>query len=119
MSTLQANEYVPFEQIKQVSEEGNEYWYARELALVLEYVQWRNFAKVLDRAKIPPISPLDLLGGRFPKVFQEVFWDHPKLLPREVLPLPVQPRLPGSGEFWSKSSVWFPRCEMRSPLRKV
>jgi DNA-damage-inducible protein D len=52
MSTLQAKEYVPFEQIKQVSEDGNEFWYARELALVLEYVQWRNFAKVLDRAKV-------------------------------------------------------------------
>ncbi len=52
MSTLQANEYVPFEQIKQFSKDGSEFWYARELSLVLEYVQWRNFAKVLNRAKI-------------------------------------------------------------------
>ncbi len=52
MSTLQAREYVPFEQIKHFSEDGSEFWYARELSLVLDYVQWRNFAKVLDRAKI-------------------------------------------------------------------
>jgi len=50
MSNLKAIEYKSFEEIKHVSEDGNEFWYARELALVLEYIQWRNFAKVLDRA---------------------------------------------------------------------
>lgn len=39
MSTLQAKEYKTFEEIKQLAEEGNEFWYARELAMVLEYVQ--------------------------------------------------------------------------------
>ena len=29
---------------------GNEYWFARELAPVLEYVEWRNFSKVINRA---------------------------------------------------------------------
>src|SRR5512133_702027 len=52
MSNLKAKEYVSFEAIKHVSDDGAEFWYARELALVLEYVQWRNFAKVLDRAKL-------------------------------------------------------------------
>jgi DNA-damage-inducible protein D len=52
MSDLKAKEYVPFEQIKHVSEEGQEFWYARELSEILEYVQWRNFVKVLDRAKL-------------------------------------------------------------------
>jgi DNA-damage-inducible protein D len=50
MSNLKAKEYVSFEAIKHVSDDGAEFWYARELAPVLEYVQWRNFAKVLDRA---------------------------------------------------------------------
>ena len=50
MSDLKAKEYKSFEAIKHVSDAGNEFWYARELAPVLEYVQWRNFAKVLDRA---------------------------------------------------------------------
>lgn len=52
MSNLIAKEYKSFEAIKHLSEDGHEYWYARELAMVLEYVQWRNFAKVLDRAKL-------------------------------------------------------------------
>ena len=52
MSNLKAKEYKSFEAIKHLAEDGNEFWYARELAMVLEYVQWRNFAKVLDRAKI-------------------------------------------------------------------
>lgn len=52
MSNLLAKEYKLFESIKHLSEDGYEFWYARELALVLEYVQWRNFAKVLDRAKL-------------------------------------------------------------------
>jgi DNA-damage-inducible protein D len=50
MSNLKAIEYKSFEEIKHLSEDGNEFWYARELAAVLEYVQWRNFQKVLDRA---------------------------------------------------------------------
>lgn len=50
MSNLKAKEYKTFEAIKHVEDGGNEFWYARELAPVLEYVQWRNFAKVLDRA---------------------------------------------------------------------
>jgi len=52
MSHLIAKEYKSFEAIKHLSEDGREFWYARELAMVLEYVQWRNFTKVLDRAKL-------------------------------------------------------------------
>lgn len=52
MSDLKAIEYKPFEEIKHVSDEGMEFWFARELSVVLDYVQWRNFQKVLDRAII-------------------------------------------------------------------
>ena len=52
MSNLQAEEYKSFEAIKKIRENGTEYWSARELSEVLEYKQWRNFAKVIDRAKI-------------------------------------------------------------------
>lgn len=52
MSTLNAKEYNSFEAIKHTSEDGSEFWYARELAPALEYVQWRNFEKVLDRAML-------------------------------------------------------------------
>ena len=40
-----------FEDIKHIDEEGNEYWYARELSKVIEYTEWRNFSKVLKKAK--------------------------------------------------------------------
>ena len=40
-----------FENIKHMDEYGNEYWYARELSKVLEYKDWRNFLKVLNKEK--------------------------------------------------------------------
>ena len=39
-----------FESIKHINEEGNEFWYARELQNALEYTEWRNFSKVIDKA---------------------------------------------------------------------
>ncbi len=50
MSDLNAKEYKTFESIKHVRENGTEFWYARELAKVLDYTEWRNFQKVVDRA---------------------------------------------------------------------
>lgn len=32
-------------------EEGIEYWFARDLQKLLEYDEWRNFSKVIDKAK--------------------------------------------------------------------
>lgn len=52
MSKLIAKEYKLFEETKKISDDGTEFWYARELADVLEYIQWRNFAKVLTRAML-------------------------------------------------------------------
>lgn len=40
-----------FESIKHVNEYGQEFWYARDLQKILEYTEWRNFTKVIDRAK--------------------------------------------------------------------
>lgn len=39
-----------FENIKHIDDYGNEYWYACELQKVLEYKDWRNFQKVIDKA---------------------------------------------------------------------
>lgn len=39
-----------FESIKHIDEYNNEYWFARELQKVLEYKDWRNFKKVIDKA---------------------------------------------------------------------
>ncbi len=40
-----------FESIKHVDENGVEFWYARELMIMLEYSKWGNFVKVIDKAK--------------------------------------------------------------------
>ncbi len=40
-----------FENIKRIDENGQEFWYARELQPVLEYTEWRNFIEVIDKAK--------------------------------------------------------------------
>ena len=40
-----------FESIKHTNEHGQEYWLARELQVVLEYTEWRNFSKIIDKAK--------------------------------------------------------------------
>ena len=39
-----------FESIKHVNEYGQEYWLARELQHVLEYTEWRNFTKIIEKA---------------------------------------------------------------------
>jgi len=52
MNGLQAKEYKRFENIKHLRADGSEYWLARELAPVLDYTQWRNFLKVVDKAMI-------------------------------------------------------------------
>ena len=41
-----------FEDIKHIDEQDNEYWLARELQKVLEYKNWRNFNRVIDKAII-------------------------------------------------------------------
>lgn len=52
MSNLIAKEYKCFEDIKQIRTDGTEFWYARDLALVLDYTKWENFHKVIKRAMI-------------------------------------------------------------------
>ena len=52
MPNLKVKEYKKFEDIKYIRKDGIECWSARELAAVLEYSQWRNFQKVIERAMI-------------------------------------------------------------------
>lgn len=52
MSDITTYNEQTFESIKHINEDGQEYWLARELQHVLEYTEWRNFIKVIDKAKI-------------------------------------------------------------------
>ena len=40
-----------FEDIKHIDENGIEFWYARELMIILEYKQWRRFESVINKAQ--------------------------------------------------------------------
>lgn len=53
MNELEKNEVYDnstFEEIKHIDEDGNEYWYARELMKTLKYAKWENFKKVIEKA---------------------------------------------------------------------
>lgn len=52
MSEISIYSEQTFESIKHINEDGQEYWLARELQPVLEYIQWRNFAEAIERAKL-------------------------------------------------------------------
>ena len=41
-----------FEDIKHVDENGIEFWYARELMPILQYSNWQNFEKIVNKAKV-------------------------------------------------------------------
>ncbi len=53
LSDEEKNNYTEslFESIRHVNEYGQEFWYARDLQIALEYTEWRNFCKVIDKAK--------------------------------------------------------------------
>ena len=54
-----------FESIKHVNENGVEFWYARELQTALEYSEWRNFEKVINKAKDACVGAGNSLSGCF------------------------------------------------------
>ena len=39
-----------FESIKHIDDNGNEFWYARELQVALEYTEWRKFEGAINKA---------------------------------------------------------------------
>ena len=50
MNKIMEYKDIIFENIKHIDEDGNEYWLARELQKVLEYKDWRNFNKIINKA---------------------------------------------------------------------
>ena len=57
-----------FEDIKQTGENGEEFWYARELMSALEYKKWENFEKVIEKAKTACEQSKNLISDHFPDV---------------------------------------------------
>ena len=65
---ISKKDYKTFDDIKNIDEYGVEFWYARELAVVLGYEKWANFKKVIDRA----IIACDSSGYKVEDQFAEV-----------------------------------------------
>ena len=54
-----------FESIKHIDENGNEYWYARELMIALKYSNWQNFEKVINKAVNSCITSNNMVQNHF------------------------------------------------------
>ena len=54
-----------FEQLRQLSTDGFEYWSARDLAPLLEYRDWRNFHKVINKAMQACETSNHVVGDHF------------------------------------------------------
>ena len=57
-----------FESIKHINEYGNEYWFARELMVALEYKRWDKFNNVIDNAKVACEKSNNLIDDHFSQV---------------------------------------------------
>ena len=49
---IQSYDNRTFEDIKHIDKNGVEFWYARELMSILQYSNWQNFEKIINKAKI-------------------------------------------------------------------
>jgi DNA-damage-inducible protein D len=54
-----------FEEIKQIDSNGAEYWSSRELAKALEYADYRNFVKAIDKAKVACENSGEVIHNHF------------------------------------------------------
>lgn len=57
-----------FESIRHVNEYEQEFWHARELQIALEYTEWRNFKKVIDKAMVSCKSSENAVSDHFVEV---------------------------------------------------
>ncbi len=57
-----------FESIKKLTDEGVEFWEARELMPLLGYTKWENFESVIEKAKMACVESGQNLADHFPDV---------------------------------------------------
>lgn len=61
-----------FEDIRQVDAEGQEFWYARALAKVLDYSEFRNFLPVIEKAMIACEKSDQLINDHFVEIHEMI-----------------------------------------------
>ena len=85
LSPEEENNYTEslFESIKHINEYGQEFWYARDLQAALEYAEWRNFSKVLERAMVACQNSENQITDHFVEVNKTI--PMPKTATKEIL----------------------------------
>jgi DNA-damage-inducible protein D len=71
-----------FENIKHISDSGEEYWLARELQKTLEYAKWENFYNVICKAKEACKNSENLIEDHFPDIRKTI--EMPKNAVKEI-----------------------------------
>ncbi len=61
-----------FEQIKQIDENGNEFWSARNLSKALEYSEYRHFTPVIERAKEACYNSGQIIADHFEDILDMI-----------------------------------------------
>lgn len=61
-----------FERIKEVDQNGIEFWGARKLSKTLEYSEFRHFQPVIDRAKEACLNSKQLIEDHFEEYLEEI-----------------------------------------------
>jgi len=64
-SELQKYQVKTFEDIKNINEDGNEYWLTRELQIILGYKEWRLFLTVIGKAQIACSQSNNYINSHF------------------------------------------------------
>ena len=72
MPDIEKYSKLDFESAKQHTEDDIEFWYARDLKEILEYEQWRNFLKVVEKAKESCKNSKNDIGDHFADVSKMV-----------------------------------------------
>jgi DNA-damage-inducible protein D len=61
-----------FETIKEIDENGNEFWGARKLSKILEYSEFRHFLPVIERAKESCKNSKQKVADHFEDILEEI-----------------------------------------------
>ena len=65
-------DFTEFDDIKHLSKNGAEFWYARELSKLLQYTEYNKFEKVIEKAKIACEESGNIIDDHFAHVSEMV-----------------------------------------------
>ena len=86
MNELEIQQKKLFDDLRHFDENGNEFWFARELQTALQYAKWENFHKVIKTAQIACKISQQSVSDHFPEV-------------RKMVEMPTKPRKKQTADF--------------------